>query len=176
MRPIISGGNSFWSVDRYLLPHEQQLITIRRHPAILLGPSLIVLAGLGAVVALTSLLKISGDVLLVVWLAWSLLLLRLIWKVINWPASSCIVTSDRMIVISGVLARDVTMIPFVRLTDIYYERSILDKLIGCGSFILEVADHDVPMWKIDFIPYPEQLYDEVFSIVRRYLPDEVDSE
>lgn len=176
MRPIISGGDSFWSADRYLLPHEQQLITIRRHSAILLGPSLVVLAGLGAVVVLTSLLKFSGDVLLAVWLAWSLLLLRLIWKVINWPAGYCIVTPDRMIVIRGVLARDVAMIPFVRLIDIGYERSGLGMLIGYGSFILEVDDQDMPVWKIDFIPYPEQLFPKVLSIVHRYLPDEADSE
>ena len=176
MMPITSGGDSFWSVDRYLLPYEQQLIAIRRQPAILLGSSLVVLAGLGAVVALTSLFKFSGGVLLAVWLAWSLLLLRLIWKVINWSAGYFIVTSDRMIVIRGALARDVAMIPFVRLIDISYERSLLGEVIGYGSFILEVADEDMPVWRIDFMPYPEQLFSEVFSIVRSYLPDEEDSE
>lgn len=175
MRLITSGGDFFWSADRYLLPYEQHLIAIRRHPAILLGPSLVVLAGLGAVVALASLLKFSGDVLLAVWLAWSLLLLRLIWKVINWPGY-CIVTSERIIAIRGVLVRDVAMIPFVRLIDISYERSRLGIVIGYGSFILKVDDQDMPVWEIDFMPYPEQFFLEVLSVVSRYLPDEEDSE
>jgi membrane protein YdbS with pleckstrin-like domain len=121
-------------------------------------------------------LKFSGDVLLAIWLAWSLLLLRLVWKVISWSAEYCIVTSDRMIVIRGVLARDVAMIPFVRLIKIDYERSMLGRSFGYGSFVLEVDDQDMPVWELDFMPYPEQLLLEVISIVSRHLPDEADSE
>ena len=34
------------AVNRYLLPNEQQVITVRRHPAVLIGPSILTLAGL----------------------------------------------------------------------------------------------------------------------------------
>ena len=27
------------SVNKYLLPHEHQVITVRKHPAVLIGPS-----------------------------------------------------------------------------------------------------------------------------------------
>ena len=133
MRPITSGGDSFRSVDRYLLPYEQQLIAIRRHPAILLGSGLVVLAGLGAVVVLTSLLKFSGDALLAVWLAWSFLLLRLIWKVINWLAGYCIVTSDKERVIRGFLARDVAMIPSSGLSTLTLSARYWAMLSGTGT-------------------------------------------
>lgn len=72
--------------------------------------------------------------------------------------------------------RDVAMIPFVRLIDISYERSRLGIVIGYGSFILKVDDQDMPVWEIDFMPYPEQFFLEVLSVVSRYLPDEEDSE
>jgi Bacterial PH domain len=84
-------------------------------------------------------------------------------KVFNWLAGYCIVTSERLIVIRGVLARDVAMIPFVRIIDINFERSRLGNVIGYGNFILEVDDQDMPMWKIDLMPYPEQLVLEVFQ-------------
>jgi hypothetical protein len=172
MRTIASDGDSVRSANRYLLPHEQQLITIRRHPAILLGPSLVILAELGAIVALSSLFKFSGSVLLAVWLVWSVLLFRLIWKVINWSVDYFIVTSDRMLLIRGVLARDVVMIPFGQLIDFNYELSSLRPLLSYGSFTLEVADQNMPPWEIGFLPYPEQLFLEVFPIVHPYLPGE----
>ena len=34
------------AVNKYLLPHEHQVITVRKHPAVLLKPILIVLLGL----------------------------------------------------------------------------------------------------------------------------------
>lgn len=37
MKLVTPGDEAPASVNRYLLPHEQQVITIRRHPAILLG-------------------------------------------------------------------------------------------------------------------------------------------
>jgi hypothetical protein len=141
----------------------------------LLGPSLKVLIGLGIAGVLSSLLKFSGDMLLAVRLAWGLLLLRLAWKTINWSVNYYIVTADRMLVISGVLARDVVMIPFAQLISIDYERSQLGRIIGYGSFILDVDDQVMPTWQINFLPYPEQLYLEIFSIVRPYLPGEASS-
>ena len=175
MGPIISGGTSR-PADRYLLPYEQQLITIRRHPAILFGPSLVVLVGLVAAGALTNLFKFSGYVLLAIWLAWGVLLLRLIWKVINGSVEYYIVTPDRMLIIRGVLARDIAMIPFAQLIDINFERPERGRRFGYGSFILEVAYDEMPTWKIDFLPYPEQLFLEVLSIVNSYLAGESDGE
>ncbi len=165
MRPTAPGVSSPWSADRYLLPHEHQLITVRRHPAILLGPSVVVLAALAVVVALTSGWKFSGYVLLIIWLAWGLLLLRLIWRVANWRVDYYVVTAERMLVIRGFLAQDVTMVPMARMTDMSYQRSLMGRVLGYGSFIVEFAGRDQEMRQIDFLPYPEQLYLEVAAII-----------
>ena len=47
------------AVSKYLLPNEQQVIHTRRHPAILIGPSLLTLAGL-LVAALLSATVLRG--------------------------------------------------------------------------------------------------------------------
>jgi len=123
----------------------------------------------------SGLLVLRGDVLLAVWFAWGLLLLWLAGKTINWLVSYYIVTSDRILVISGVLAHDVAMIPFAQLININFERSTLGRLLGYGSFILDVDDQVVPVWRINFLPYPEQVYLEILSIVLPYLPGEASS-
>ena len=64
------------AVNKYLLPHEHQVITVRKHPAVLLKPILIVLLGLViAAVVSTTVGRHQNDVLAVVWIAWALLLL-----------------------------------------------------------------------------------------------------
>jgi membrane protein YdbS with pleckstrin-like domain len=174
MRLTTSVGDSVRPADRYLLPYEHPLVAVRYHPAILLRPTLVVLAGL--VAALSAPLELSGNVLLAVWLAWGVLLFGLTWKIIRWWVGLFIATSERILVVSGVLARDVAMIPYSQFIDINLERSGIGRSLGYGSFILDVADQDVPTWKIDFLPFPEQLFLEVFSAVDPYLPDESVSE
>ena len=160
---------------RYLLPHEQERIIIQRHPVLLVGPIFAVLIGLAIAGWLSNLPVLGGGMLLVVWLAWGLLLLWGAWKIINWSVSYCIVTRDRMLVINGVLARDVAMIPFAQLININFERSTLGRLLGYASFILDVDDQVMPVWRINFLPYPERVYLEILSIVLPYLPGEASS-
>ena len=49
MRLISPGANPPADVDKYLLPHEQEVITVRKHPAVLLAP--LAWAVLGLIVA-----------------------------------------------------------------------------------------------------------------------------
>jgi len=59
MRLIAAGGTPPMDVNKYLLPHEQQVITVRRHPAVLLGPALLTLGGLTRTVAMMPLAKVT---------------------------------------------------------------------------------------------------------------------
>lgn len=67
---LIWGGHAPASVDRYLLPDEHQLICVREHPAVLLGPVTLATAGLVAAVLLTIVAPVGSNGLLVIWLAW----------------------------------------------------------------------------------------------------------
>ena len=65
-------------VKKYLLLHERehQVITVRMHPAVLLAPVELALAGLiGAVVLNGSALKQQGGTMAIVWIAWGILAL-----------------------------------------------------------------------------------------------------
>ena len=115
--------------------------------------------------ALTNWLKFNGYMLLIIWLAWGLLLLRMIWRVVNWRVDYYLVTAERMLVIRGFLARDVTMVPFARVTDISIQRSTTGRVLGYGGFIVELTNPDQQPRKIDFLPYPEQIYLEVVTII-----------
>jgi membrane protein YdbS with pleckstrin-like domain len=154
------------AVNKYLLPHEHQVITVRKHPAVLLRPIIVSLAGLviAAVISIT-VARHNADVVGFVWLAWALVLLWLGYKVWEWSQDYFIVTSRRMLLATGVVTRKVAMMPLVKVTDMSFQRSTLGRLLGYGEFILESAGQDQALRVVDHLPYPEQLYLEVCGLI-----------
>jgi len=166
MRLPTRGGTGPAAVNRYLLPNEQQVITVRRHPAILIGPSVLALAGLLAASVLTAtVLHGNRPLITAIWIAWLVLFARMIWKVINWAVDFFVVTSHRILLTSGVLTRKVAMMPLTKVTDMSFQRTFAGRLLGFGEFIVESAGQDQALRNIDHIPYPEQLYLEVCGML-----------
>jgi len=63
------------SVNKYLLPHERQVISVHEHPAVLIGPIALVLLGL-AIAGLLSNTVTHGNstAILIIWGLWVVLL------------------------------------------------------------------------------------------------------
>ncbi len=154
------------AVNKYLLPHEHQVITVRKHPAVLLGPIAIALAGLLIAVVLgTTVLHNSRQGIVVLVVIVVALLLYLAFKTVEWAWDYFVVTSDRMLEASGVFTRKIAMMPLVKVTDMSFQRSTLGRLLGFGDFILESAGQDQALRTIDHVPYPEQLYLEICALI-----------
>jgi membrane protein YdbS with pleckstrin-like domain len=145
------------AINKYLLPREVQVATVRQHPAVLIPASALTLAGLllAGVLAAT---VVHGIAAVVMWVAWLLLLLRLIWKVMNWSVDYFVVTTERLLLTWGFLTRRVNMMPLTKVTDMSFKRSFPGRLLGYGEFIVESAGQDQALRNVEFIPYPEQLY------------------
>jgi uncharacterized membrane protein YdbT with pleckstrin-like domain len=175
VRLITPGDTAPASVNRYLLPHEHQVITVRMHPAMLLGPISLVLIGLVVAGLLSgSVAHGNGAALDLIWLAWGLLLLRLIWKVANWSVDYFVVTSQRMLLVTGLVLRRVAMMPLTKVTDMTFKRSATGRLLGYGEFVVESAGQDQALSNVPFVPYPEQLYLEVCGLIFPSKKDEGD--
>ena len=154
------------AVNKYLLPHEHQVITVRKHPAVLLRPIVLAVAGLiVAAVVSTTVARHNGSAVGFVWIAWAVLLLWLVFKVWEWSQDYFIVTSRRMLLATGVITRKVAMMPLVKVTDMSFQRSTMGRLLGYGEFILESAGQEQALRVVDFLPYPEQLYLEVCGLI-----------
>jgi uncharacterized membrane protein YdbT with pleckstrin-like domain len=154
------------SVNRYLLPHERQVITVHQHPAILIKPIFYVLIGLAAAGWLSnSVAHGNGAVILVIWILWGLLFLYLVAKVFEWAETYFVVTSQRFILATGVVTRKVNMMPLSKVTDMSFQRNAWGRILGYGEFILESAGQDQALSNVDYIPYPEQLYLEVCGLI-----------
>jgi uncharacterized membrane protein YdbT with pleckstrin-like domain len=154
------------SVNKYLLPHERQVITVHQHPAVLIRPILEVLLGLAAAAWLSDAAAHgNGTVILVIWVAWAVLLIRLTVKVLDWSVNYFVVTSQRLMLATGLVIRKVNMLPLTKVTDMSFQRTTTGRVLGYGEFIVESAGQDQALRNVKFLPYPEQLYLEVCGLI-----------
>ena len=161
MRQVSPAASVPASVNRYLLPHERSCITVRKHPAELAGPLILVSGGLVAAGELTR-RSVRPKI---VWGAYLPVLLYFLQRVAAWQATYFTVTDMRMILVSGFVVRKVAMMPLAKVTDMSFQRSALGRLLGYGEFIIESAGQEQALRTINFLPYPEQLYLEVCGLV-----------
>ncbi len=154
------------SVNRYLLPHERQVISVHEHPAVLIPPIALVLLGLAIAGWLSnSVANGNGTAILVIWLLWAVLLGWLGVRIWDWAVNYFVVTSQRLILAKGVIVRKVDMIPLGKVTDMSFQRTTIGRILGYGEFIVESAGQDQALRNVGFIPYPEQLYLEVCGLI-----------
>ncbi len=152
------------SIDKYLMPYEVNRLTIRRHPASLMAPIGAAFGGLVAAGALSTWLG-GGSVTMVLWWAWLGLLGWLVWRLIAWTMTYFVITEYRVTLISGVLNRRVAMMPLEKVSDITLDRSLLGRIIGYGTIVLESTGQDQALRNVIFMPYPEQLYLDISSMM-----------
>jgi membrane protein YdbS with pleckstrin-like domain len=154
------------AVDKYLLPQERQVISVHKHPAALIGPIFVVLVGLAIAIWLSSSVAHgNGTDILVIWVLWGVLLLWLGVKVWAWAVSYFAVTSQRLLLVQGVIIRKVNTMSLTKVTDVSLKQSLVGRVLGYGKFIVKSAGQDRAVTNVRFIPYAEQLYLEVYGLI-----------
>lgn len=166
MRILTPGESAPASVTRYLLPHEERVITVRRHPAILLRVGAEAIGGLILAGVLTSTIAAGNTLFInILWWGWLLILVRFTWKVVDWAVEYLVVTKTRILFASGMITRKIAMMPLGKVTDMSFQRSLMGRMLGYGEFIIESAGQDQALRTIHYIPYPESLYLEVMGMI-----------
>ena len=147
------------SVNRYLLPGETHVITVREHPVVLLKHALLTLAGLAVAGWLSSSVAHGNNTAIgVIWILWVILLLWFGTRVWEWAAHYFVVTSRRLMLTQGVIVRKVNFIPLDKVTDVELRRSSAGRRVGYGEFEVMSPGRDEDLRHIRFIPYPEETY------------------
>jgi uncharacterized membrane protein YdbT with pleckstrin-like domain len=109
--------------------------------------------------------KGSATVIGVLWIAWGLLFIRLLIRIWEWWDNHFVVTSQRLLLATGVITKKVNMMPLTKVTDMSFQRSSWGRILGYGEFIVESAGQDQALRRVDHLPYPEQLYLEVCGLI-----------
>ena len=163
MRFVVPGPVDPPLAARYLLVHEHSVVTVRQHPARLLPA---VTAAVGGLLAAETVNGIAAGVKwapFVVWVLAGLLVVRAVVDCLAWSIRYIVITDRRLILISGILSRKVAVLPLQALQNLGLTRSFGGQILGYGAFTAEVDGQAGTV--IDFIPYPEQLYLEVYQLL-----------
>jgi uncharacterized membrane protein YdbT with pleckstrin-like domain len=141
--------------SRLLNEGESVVFSTRTHAKALLLPGVVLLVflGLAAWVAnLTDGVVVQGG-----WVVAALLILALaLWPFLNWLASTYTVTTRRLITRHGVFTRTGHDIPLNRISDVSYERDLIDRMLGCGTLVVSDAS-EVGRVELPDVPRVEQL-------------------
>lgn len=79
------------------------------------------------------------------WLAVILLIASIIWLIIRytkWATTNFVITSDRLIFRSGVLAKSGIEIPLERVNNVHFNQSIFERMVGAGDLLIESGGED----------------------------------
>lgn len=136
--------------EKLLNPDEEIVLDLRPHWSFFARPLAMFLGALALLVVLLVFAgseRVSNDVfnsgivvlgLIVVAVAALLLGQRLL----TWRGINMVVTSERMVVRSGVVAKSGIEIPLDRINTVFFGQSLVQRLIGSGNLSVESAGED----------------------------------
>lgn len=159
---------------------EGERIVIHKHPhwKMLLLPYLVlvVTAAVGIYLAVLAdgqswrgiAWSVIGAVALIV-IAWLFLV-----PFVRWRTTHFVMTTDRVMSRSGVLNRTGLDIPLTRVNSVRFEHGLVDRMVGCGTLIIESAS-DEPL-KFSDIPKVESIHSLLYREINDNPDDDFDAE
>jgi len=130
---------------------ETVVVDTRTHPKALLLPLLILVV----LLAIGTFGQTQIDQREVNWVVWAIAIIGILWFVVRpvliWLTASYTITTRRLITRHGVITRRGHDIPLTRISDVAYEKDLIDRLLGCGTLVIsdasthgQVALPDIP--------------------------------
>ena len=99
----------------------------------------------------------AGDVWL--WAALALIVISIAWLIgryARWSTTNFVITSDRMIFRSGVIAKSGIEIPLERVNNVIFHQTVFERMLGAGDLVIESAGTDGRQTFTD-IKHPERV-------------------
>ncbi len=150
-------------VRRYLFPTEKFRGEWRRHwiqlvKRLSIGVVATLLLGYLAGYFASKQQPTALTILVIVWIA---VMGWVLWDVAEWYYDRFILTNKRVMLVEGIISRNVAMMPLSRVTDMKYTQSPLGRVLGYGTFELESAGQEQALRNVPNLPNPTDLYLQV---------------
>ena len=146
-------------VKRSLLAGDEKVVfTAHSHWKNIVVPVLVIVATAGA--AAFVLVELVPDPAEQAWQRWTvgalaalLALVFGVWPILGWTASTDTLTTRRLISRRGVFSREGKDLPIDRVHSVSYRRSLVDRMLGCGTLVVQTAgeNSDVELYDVAHI-------------------------
>ncbi len=154
---------------RILLPGERVVLHLRPHWSFFLGRALVLLLAVAALIAL-AVIGVADWLLLVVGALVLVALARVVTRYAVWTTSEFVVTTDRLVLRSGVVSKRGIEIPLERVNTVFFSQRLRERLLRYGDLVVE-SGGERGRQVISDVPHPER----VQSVIHGAMEDEEDS-
>jgi uncharacterized membrane protein YdbT with pleckstrin-like domain len=152
--------------DEYLLDSERRVIRVRLHWACLSWDIFEAVALLAVCIMVSYLLPPSMWLVQnILWYVALFVVLRFAYLVLSWWVERIVVTDKRVMMTTGIITTKVLMMPIGKVTDLTYKRTLMGRMLGYGTMVVESAGQIQALNKIDYLPKAEQVYDAISELV-----------
>jgi uncharacterized membrane protein YdbT with pleckstrin-like domain len=155
---------------RLLGSDEELIIELRPHWLALVQPAIVtvvVFVLMGVALAYVPSWSFAGWIkLAIVLAALAVFVSKPLRRFLAWATSEFVVTSDRVIHRSGVLAKRSMQIPLENVTDVRYEEGLIERLVGAGSLILE-SPGEFGQERFSHVSNPERVQKTISEMTER---------
>src|SRR5262245_54668746 len=87
-------------------------------------------------------------------LVWDGVIAWVLWDVAGWYYDRFVLTNKRVMLVEGIIARKVAMLPLARVTDMKYPQSPMGRVLGYGMFEIESAGQNQALRNVSNLPNP----------------------
>lgn len=147
------------TLRKYILSGEKIVFATHRHWVRLWEP---LLTTVGSFVVLVFAFLVASNEMrgILVWLfwGWALVLGRLGWKYLEWRHEWLLMTSLRLMTVTGFVVQSVATMPRDKVTDLGYRQDLMGQLLGYGTFHFESAGQEQELSTVEYIPGSDSLY------------------
>lgn len=151
--------------DRLLTDDEDIVVELRPHWRVLIPAVLWTALGLGAIAAAASTPGTTREpwlVPMVALLAAVFVLGLAVPPLVRWLFTQYVLTTERIVVRSGVISRSGTEIPLESISNVLFTQSVVERLLGYGDVVLESAGESGQSRLTD-VPDPEAFQSRVYA-------------
>jgi len=135
------------------------VVDVRQHWFVIAGPIAWTLIALFFVMWVDARVRVDAGVIArVLWFAWFIMLGWMVFQIAQWRHDRFIATNKRLLLYYGLVTQKIAMMPFIKVTDMSYRRTIPGRILGYGQFVLESAGQDQALRKVDWVPHPDTTY------------------
>jgi uncharacterized membrane protein YdbT with pleckstrin-like domain len=154
--------------DQSLAPGEECIQVLHPHWRTLVGPIalafVVVAAALAGEVLIPSNKYATSERLALGAVAIVLLMWWLTYPLLRWRTTVYELTTRRMRLRDGIVSRNGRDIPLSRITDVSFRKGLLDRLLGCGTLVVESAGEHGELTLTE-IPHVERVQSTLFQLV-----------
>lgn len=102
----------------------------------------------------------AGDwVAIALWVLFALITLTAAWRTLAWVTERFYVTTSKIVYAHGILNRNVTSTPLVKIDEMTLRRPLLGRLLGFGRLdVQNAAGGQEPLAGLEYLPRPVRLY------------------